>query len=219
MPLTHLLCDLDDTLYAPATRLWPEIGQRITDYIADRLGLEVEAAAALKRTYFERYGLTMLGLMAEHEIDIDDYLAYVHDVPLAEYIQADPTLNGMLARLPLRKAIFTNADAAHAERVMDVLGVRRHFSDVIDILAMGCVPKPQPGAYQAALTRLQARPGDVIYADDLPRNLQTARSLGMLTVLVRPLDGQPLPEGVDYQIGSIHGLERVVAGLMGNYSV
>ncbi len=209
--LKALLCDLDDTVYAPDTGLWPAIGNRITDYIVDRLGLEPDAARALRSSYFQDYGLTLLGLMAVNHVDPIDYLAFVHDLPLAEYIGPDPALNGMLARLPLRKAIFTNADAAHAERVLGQLGIRRHFSDIIDIQSTGYRPKPQPAAYAYALEKLDLEANEVVFADDLATNLAAAHALGIVTVWVRPSVEGPLPEGVDYQVPNLRGLERIVA--------
>ena len=45
MPLT-LLFDLDDTLYAAECGLWPAIGQRITQYMIERLGLPPASVGA-----------------------------------------------------------------------------------------------------------------------------------------------------------------------------
>lgn len=209
--LKALLCDLDDTVYAPTTGLWPAIGERITAYMVDRLGLNWEAAHALRARYYETYGLSLLGLMQVDHIAPSDYLAYVHDLPLDQYLQPDPALNAMLARLPLRKAIFTNADAAHADRVLTRLGIRRHFTDIIDIEATGYCPKPQPAAYAFAFERLGVAPEECVFADDLVSNLAAAHALGVLTVWVRPNVTAPLPDGIDYQISDLSGLERVVA--------
>lgn len=212
--LKALLCDLDDTVYAPETGLWPAIGARITDYIVLRFGLTEFEARALRSAYYEKYGLTLLGLMEAHHIDPDDYLAFVHDLPLSEYIRPDPALGAMLGRLPLRKAIFTNADAAHADRVLVELGIRQHFTDIIDIAATRFHPKPQTGAYETALDRLGVQPDECIFADDLVSNLAAAHALGITTVWVRPNVEGPLPDGIDYQIAHLKGLERVVAERM-----
>jgi putative hydrolase of the HAD superfamily len=162
--LKALLCDLDDTVYAPETGLWPAIADRISEYIVSRFGLTLPEARALRAAYYEQYGLTLLGLMAAHHVDPFDYLAFVHDLPLSDYIRPDPALSAMLARLPLRKAILTNADAAHADRVLTELGIRRHFSDIIDIEVMAFKPKPQPEAYALALARLGVAPNEGIFA-------------------------------------------------------
>ncbi len=67
---------------------------------------------AIRRHYFETYGTTLRGLQKHHQVDTDDYLAYVHDLPLEQYIQPNPALHDLLVSLPQRRFIFTNADAA-----------------------------------------------------------------------------------------------------------
>lgn len=214
--LRYLLFDLDETLYASATGLWPVIGDRITLYIQERLGLSPEAAYALRRRYAKTYGVTLVGLMTHNEVDPDDYLEYVHRVPLDQYLQPDPALNGMLARLPLPKAVFTNADANHARRVLERLGVAGHFQQIVDIRAVDFANKPRPEAYQRAAALLDVAPAECVFMDDLPHNLAPAHDLGMLTILVHAWEaGQPLPAGVDYQTPTVLGVERILAGLLG----
>ncbi|MCS6911149.1 MAG: pyrimidine 5'-nucleotidase, partial [Anaerolineales bacterium] len=155
--LRYLLFDLDETLYTPQTGLWDAIGERITLYMCERLGLSLEAARALRLRYRQQYGVALAGLLAEHAISPDDYLAYVHDLPLPDYLKPDPQLNAMLSRLPLTKAILTNADADHARRVLEQLGIARHFETIIDIRVLGFVNKPRPEAYERALALLNAQ--------------------------------------------------------------
>jgi putative hydrolase of the HAD superfamily len=203
------LIDLDDTLYGAETGLWPAIGLRIEQYMADELGLAAESVPGLRRRYFEQYGTTLNGLVAEQGIDPAGYLRYVHDLPLERYLQPTPALDAMLARLPLTKAIFTNADAAHARRVMACLGVAHHFETIVDIEAMNYRCKPDPAAYARALEMVGATAAECVYADDSMRNLIPARAQGMTTVLV----GQNQSGGADFGIQSILGLEDVVAAV------
>lgn len=217
--LRYLIFDLDETLYTPQTGLWDAIGERITLYLRERLGLSLEAAQALRQRYRQQYGVALAGLLAEHNISADDYLAYVHDLPLPDYLRPDPQLNAMLARLPLPKAILTNADAAHARRVLEQLGISRHFEPIIDIRALGFVNKPRPEAYERALALLNAQPQECVLIDDLAQNLRPARALGLITVLVSYGHGNSAPPaGVDYQVENILGVERIIAGLLGQVS-
>lgn len=214
--LRYLLFDLDETLYGPQTGLWPAIGERINAYMTERLGLPPHEAEALRLRYREQYGIALAGLLAEHHINADDYLAFVHDLPLAQFLKADVALNGMLARLPLPKAILTNSDAAHVQRVLEQLGIARHFPTIIDIRALEFVNKPRPEAYQRAAALLGVQPGECVFIDDLPSNLAPAQALGMITIYVSHGRGNgTLPPGVDYQVDDVLGVERVVAGLMG----
>lgn len=193
MQFTTLFFDLDDTLYPNTNGLWEAIRLRMTDYMLERLRLPAEEVPALRRHYFETYGTTLRGLQIHHEVNALDYLAYVHDLPLLEYLQPAPELAALLASLPQPKWIFTNADAAHAGRVLNVLGLADLFVGVIDVTAIGYACKPTPAAYQAALALAgEPDPRCCVLLDDSPRNLAPARALGFTTVLVGA-GGRPDP--------------------------
>lgn len=192
--LRFALFDLDDTVYAAQCGLWAAIGKRIDLFMVERLGLAPETVVAQRR----------------HQVDPHAYLDFVHDLPLPNYLSPNAALDAMLTRLPMTKAIFTNADAAHARRVLDCLGIARHFAQIIDIHTLEFINKPDARAYQRALALLGARPEECVFSDDAPRNLRPAHDLGLLTVLVRAGD-QALPNGVDFQIQSILELEGVLA--------
>ena len=208
--LRYILFDLDDTLYTPQCGLWAAIGARIDRYMVERLGLAPEATAAQRRHYLETYGTTLNGLRRDHHIDPHEFLQFVHDVPVTQYLAPNAELEAMLARLPQRKVIFTNADAPHARRILDCLDIDRHFVGIIDIHALEFINKPDQRAYERALALIGARPREALFVDDAVRNLRPAQALGLTTVLVRPGGGQR-PEGVDFQIESILDLETVLA--------
>jgi len=182
--LRFLLCDLDNTLYPPDSGVMPAVGQRMIRYLVERVDLPPDEAEHLKLQYYRRYGTTMRGLILHHGIDPEDYLAFVHDVPLEGYIQPNPDLNTMLTGIHLRKAVFTNADREHAIRVLDLLGVRHHFERIVDVRDFGFNSKPHQSAYQCILDILDARPDECAMVDDSADNLAPAKALGMLTVLV-----------------------------------
>jgi putative hydrolase of the HAD superfamily len=206
--LRFALFDLDDTLYGAETGLWPAIGHRIELFMVERLGLAAAEVRALRHQYFLEFGTTLNGLRQYNGVDPDDYLAFVHAVPLEQYLAPNPALDQMLARLPLTKAIFTNADAGHARRVIQRLDIARHFQSIVDIRTLGFVNKPDPRAYQLALGLLGADPRACVLVDDAVRNLVPAHALGMLTVLVGPAS-EPAP-GVDYVIPNILSLEAAL---------
>lgn len=215
--LRYLLFDLDETLYTPGTGLWEAIGHRIILYMTERLGLSVPEAEALRARYRQQYGIALAGLLADYAINPDDYLNFVHDLPIAQYLEPDAALNAMLARLPLPKAILTNSDAAHSGRVLAQLGIARHFTHIVDVRALGFRHhKPQPEAYQRAAQMVGVQPAECVFIDDLPHNLTAAHAQGMITIHVSHgrANGH-LPASVDYQTESVLGVERIVAGLIG----
>lgn len=205
------LFDLDDTLYPAHCGLWPAIGDRIDRYLVERVGLPALGVREQRRLWFDTFGTTLNGLRAEHHVDPADYLAFVHDLPLADYIQPNPALDALLTRLPVEKIIFTNADAPHAQRVLAQLGIAQHFPTIIDIQALSFANKPDPRAYRFVLDHLGAAAEECFFVDDAPRNLQPARLLGMTTVLVSPQPVTARVARVDYVIDDILSLDTALA--------
>ncbi len=175
--------DLDNTLYAARHSLFDRVEARITDYVAAFLGLARDEARAVQKRYFRDHGTTLNGLVTLHECRPEDFLAYVHDIDYSP-IPADPDLDRALHALPGRKLIFTNGDTPHAERVMERLGVSRHFEAVFDIVASGYIPKPEPAVYDALVERHGIDPARAVLFEDIARNLKPAKDLGMATVWI-----------------------------------
>ena len=184
MRFSTFFFDLDDTLYPPAAGLWEQIGGRINLYLSERMGFPPENVQAIREKYFRQYGTTLRGLQANHQVDMDDYLAFVHDVPLDQYIQPNQALRSALESIPARKFIFTNADVNHARRVMSVVGVGDLFEGIIDVHAIAPYCKPMPEAFRLAMrVARESDPGRCVMIDDLPHTTRAARQFGMYSVL------------------------------------
>ncbi len=191
MAIKYILFDLDDTLYATSAGLMQEISQRMNEYLITRIGIDPNDVARVRLDYWERYGTTLRGLYIEWHIDAQEFLDYVHDIPIAQFIEPDPELDEMLARLPARKFIFTNAPENHARRVLSALGIERHFERIFDINFIHYESKPTASAYERVLEALGAQGEECLMIDDSARNLAPARALGMRTVW---LDGKGVEE-------------------------
>lgn len=205
----YLLFDLDETLYPRNTGLMQNIGKQISQYIQMRLGLSYEQAQALRQDYFIRYGTSLRGLQINNNVNTEEFLAYVHDLRLEEYIGPDQALDRMLEEIPLCKVIFTNATQEHAWRVLTMLGVARHFRQVVDIRGVSFKSKPDREAYRRILEILKARPEECLIVEDSPRNLKPAKEVGMTTILV---DGRA-DESVDFAIPHILQLTSVLQAI------
>lgn len=211
MPLTTLLFDLDDTLYASQNGLWSAIRDRMGDYMVERLGFPPDEVPAIRHKYYTTYGTTLRGLQIHHQVDVDEYLAYVHDLPLRDFIQPDPALRTLLLSLPQPRWIFTNADANHARRVMDVLGVADCFMGIIDLRALDFVCKPNPEAYRRAMALAGVSdPCQCVMFDDAPHNLKPATELGVYTVLVGSAEPNP---ACRLSVTSLHELPQALPQL------
>ena len=178
------LFDLDNTLYPPSCRLFDQVDRRMGEFVQAALGLDEPAEARrLQKQYLREHGTTLRGLMDRHGVQPESYLAYVHDIDLSP-VQPDPALDAALTALPGRKLIFTNASKRYAARVLDRLGLARHFEAVFDIADAAYRPKPDRYAYETVLRRHALRPEATVFLDDMPRNLEPAAALGMTTVWV-----------------------------------
>lgn len=177
--------DLDNTLYPHHLNLWQQVDEKIRDYIANFLKVTHEDAFRLQKDYYRRYGTSMRGMMTEHGMQPDDFLAFVHAIDHSP-LQPDAALGDALERLPGRKLILTNGTRAHADAVMKRLQIDRHFEDVFDIAAADLEPKPLPQVYERFLARHGVDPKRAAMFEDLARNLEVPHALGMTTVLVVP---------------------------------
>ena len=214
--LKYILFDLDETLYPRRCGLMAAISELMSRYMEERLGLPPSEVPALREHYYHTYGTTMRGLQIHHGIDPEDYLAYVHDIPLEDYIGPNEELDRVLAEIEAEKVVFTNASEEHARRVLRALGVERHFSRIIDVRAVGYAAKPDPKAYRRALEILGAEGEECLIVDDRVRNLTPAKELGMVTVLVsdeNPLLQQPEFKDVDFVIEGVGEIGEVVQTL------
>ena len=176
--------DLDNTLYPATCNLFAQVEALIGLYIQNFLRVDAVAARALQKQYYREHGTTLHGLMKHHGADPAAFLDFVHRIDVTP-VPPSPALDAALARLPGRKFIFTNGSAAHAENVMNRLGVAHHFEAVFDIVAAEYRPKPDPETYNAMLRRHGIDPRAASMFEDLPQNLVPAHALGMTTVLVK----------------------------------
>ncbi len=214
--LKYTLFDLDETLYPSRSGLMAAIGELMSRFMEKRLDMPPNGVPALREHYYHVYGTTMRGLQIHHDVDPEDYLTYVHDLPLEDYIGPNDELDRVLAEIEAEKAIFTNASKEHARRVLKVLGIEQHFNCIIDVRAVGYASKPNPEAYRHALGILGAAGDECLLVDDRVRNLTPAKALGMITVLVSNEEAahrQEPPQDVDFVIGEVAEIGEVMRHL------
>lgn len=181
--------DLDNTLYPAGSDLWPQIDARITHYLADIFGLDGLSARALQKYYYQRYGTTLHGLMAEHAIDPHRFTAFVHDIDRTR-LPVNPALGLAIAALPGRKLILTSGSRDHALKTTAQLGIGEAFEAIFDIASSDFVPKPDPATYDRFFADHAVDPARAAMFEDLARNLEVPHARGMLTTLVvQPKDG------------------------------
>jgi putative hydrolase of the HAD superfamily len=182
--IRNWIFDLDNTLYPASCNLFAEISERMTLYVHRLLDIPAEEARTLQKAYYHDHGTTLNGLMKVHNVDAEEYLAFVHDIDLAA-LTPDPRLAAIIAGLPGRKFVFTNGCVNHAGRVLRQLGLTDHFDEVWDIRTIAFLPKPDVAAYRTVLARAGSNGRDAAMFEDIARNLVEAHQLGMTTVWVK----------------------------------
>ncbi len=205
---THLLIDLDDTVYPSSTGIWDMVGGRIKSFMLDVMHFPKEEAAQIREYLLRKYGTTLRGLEIEYGVNTQHYLDYVHDVDLSVMLKPAPVLSTVLAQYPnLIKWIFTNASREHAERVLRYLQLREHFSGIIDITDVMPWCKPYPESFHIAFKIVGVTdPARCIFIDDRVDNVTAALDLGIQPILVSPHPHADIPT-----IEILEHLPRVLA--------
>jgi len=184
--------DLDNTLYHPSARLFDQIEVRMTAYVMESLGVDIDEADRLRRHYWHTYGTTLAGLMREHDVDPAPYLTHVHEISL-DHLEMDIPLADAIRALPGRKIVYTNGSAPYGERVLNARGLTDVFDAVYGVEHADFHPKPERQAFEAifSMDGLDTKTG-AMFEDDI-RNLAAPHDMGMKCVHVAPTATEPAP--------------------------
>ncbi len=211
--LEFILFDLDNTLYPRSCGLFDHIDNLINRYLEEEVKIPADEVDARRRAYLEAHGTTLNGLIRHHQVDPHDYLRFVHDVPLGDYLTPDADLKTMLAELPEKKYIFSNASNEHCQKVLDFLGLQDCFTAIYDINYFNFRPKPEIAVYQELLDDIGARAEAGVMIDDMAVNLKPANDLGMATILFDPTDGLLSKSNTALKLKSLADLPQLLDGL------
>ncbi len=185
-PVTWLF-DLDNTLHDASHASFGPTNRAMTHYIAEHLGLDAEAASALRQRYWNHYGATLLGLVRHHGVDAAHFLDQTHRLPgLEERLRTSAHDRAALARLRGKRYVLTNAPRAYTWRVLNTLRLAGCFDGVISIedMTMFGQPRPKPDArmFRHVCARLKLKPSRCVLVEDTLEHQKAAHALGMRTV-------------------------------------
>ncbi|KAF6163481.1 hypothetical protein GIB67_029330 [Kingdonia uniflora] len=127
-----LLFDMDDTLYPMSLGVNYACRKNIEEYMLKYLKIEESEVPGMCLDLYREYGTTMAGLkFLGYEFDNDEFHEYVHGRLPYDTLNPDSVLRNLLLSMPQRKIIFTNADKAHAAKVLTKLGLEDCFEGII----------------------------------------------------------------------------------------
>ena len=180
----NLLLDLDGTVYQDLESVFGQVSKLMTKYISEKLKVDLTKAKELQTNYFYKYNTSLNGLMIHHDIQPLEFLNYVHNIDLS-FMKKDMVLREQLKNLNMRKLIFTNGSADHANNVLSHLGIEDLFEGIFDITDAKYQPKPEPKAFDLMVEKFGINPKDTIYVEDIAKNLSIGKERGCSTVWLK----------------------------------
>lgn len=210
------LFDLDNTLHDTSHAIFPQIDRHMTLAVQSMLQVDEAQANTLRERYWRRYGATMIGMVRHHGVDAREFLARSHGFDIPPLIRAERDLPRLLARLPGRRILLTNAPLCYATTVLRHLGILHLFDSLWGIEEMQLHGEFRPKPSRSMLRHVLAREGveahRAILIEDTLDNLRAARAIGMGTVYIHhphtPFGGRHYrrPGYVDLRINNLRQL-------------
>jgi len=206
--MQNYIFDLDNTLYHPDTGILEEVNNRINSFMINNVGIHFDEVDFLRRTYREKYGVTLRGLMYHYSVRPSEYLDYVHDLAYDDFIDKDPLLKSCLENLKGYRAVFTNGAESHAVNILSRLGVYECFDDIFSIEDVDYIPKLYIESFKKMIDISGINPGDSVLFEDTCVNLTSAAKLGFKTALIGSENGASF----DYHFSSIYDIVSLAKG-------
>ena len=179
--IKNILFDCDGVLYQDLESVFGQVSKRMTQYISEKLKINLVEAKKLQTEYFHKYNTSLNGLMIHHAIPPKEFLNFVHDIDLS-FMEKDVVLRGEIEKLDLRKFVFTNGSSEHVSNITTHLGFDDLFEDVFDIVDEEYNPKPAAKAFDLMVKKFDIDPKETIYIEDIAKNLSIGKERGATTV-------------------------------------
>ena len=177
------LFDLDNTLYSGKTKVFQQIDKKMSQFISEKLNVDIKKAKEIQKSYFYEYNTTLNGMIKNHKIDANEFLEFVHDIDI-NFLKNDTALKKEMEMLDGKKIIFTNGSKKHAMNVTKKIGIQHCFDDIFDIVDSDFVPKPSIEPYKKLVEKHKIDPKLCVFVEDIARNLKPAYEMGMKTIWV-----------------------------------
>ena len=179
--IKNILFDCDGVLYADLEGVFGQVSKKMTQYISNKLNVDLKDAKELQTNYFHKYNTSLNGLMIHHDIPPKEFLDYVHDINL-DFLEKDIVLRNELENINLKKFVFTNGSKEHVKNITTHLGIDDQFDGVFDIVDAEYSPKPAAKAFDLMVKKFQIDPTETLYIEDIAKNLSIGKERGVKTV-------------------------------------
>tara|TARA_B100001250_G_scaffold339423_1_gene306785 strand:- start:211 stop:873 length:663 start_codon:yes stop_codon:yes gene_type:complete len=179
--IKNILFDCDGVLYQDLESVFGQVSKRMTQYISEKLKINLIEAKELQTNYFHKYNTSLNGLMIHHDIPPTEFLHFVHDIDLS-FMEKNLVLRAEIEKLDLRKFVFTNGSKKHVSNITTHLGIDDLFEGVFDIVDADYHPKPEAKAFDLMIKKFDIDPKETIYIEDIAKNLSIGKERGATTV-------------------------------------
>ena len=178
--IKNILFDCDGVLYQDLEAVFGQVSRKMTEYISNKLNVDLKKAKELQTNYFHKYNTSLNGLMIHHEIDPKEFLDFVHDIDLS-FLEKDTALRHELENINLRKFVFTNGSHDHVKHITTNLGIDDQFEGIFDIVDAEYHPKPEAKAFDLMIEKFKIDPKETLYIEDIAKNLSIGKERGTIT--------------------------------------
>ena len=175
--------DLDNTLYSADSGIFQQVHELMGKFVSSHLDIGIEDAKIMQKKYYKQHGTTLKGMMDNHGVDPDHFLAEVHKLDYS-IVGPNHKLNEQLKKLQGRKIIYTNANMQHTLDVLERIELSNFFDEIYDIKMANYIPKPELAPYEQMVKQFDIETKSSAMFDDIAKNLVPAKNVGFTSVWI-----------------------------------
>ena len=175
--------DLDNTLYSADSGIFQQVHELMGKFVSNHLNIDIDEAKKIQKNYYKQHGTTLRGMMDNHGVDPDHFLAEVHRLDYS-IVGPNKELNIELKKLEGRKIIYTNANMQHTIDVLERIELSNFFDDIYDIKMANYIPKPEIAPYEQLIKQFNIDAKNAAMFDDIAKNLVPAKKVGFTSVWI-----------------------------------
>ncbi|MDD4556576.1 MAG: HAD-IA family hydrolase [Alphaproteobacteria bacterium] len=198
--IKNLVFDLDYTLYPSSTKIENLFRENARAYLA----VEMKMSSVEIEKAFEDFGKkgSMLRGAREGSFNVEHFFNYICDVDVSA-IDYNPELHKKISSLPHCKIVFTNSSRKHTKDVLKKLKISDQFKYAFSAEDSEYYFKPELESFDKFFKHCCIVPQESVFFEDNLRNLERAKALGMMTVLISS-EQKEKPDFCDYVFADIN---------------
>ena len=175
--------DLDNTLYSADSGIFQQVHELMGKFVSNHLNIGINEAKKIQKKYYKEHGTTLKGLMDNHGVEPDYFLAEVHKLDYS-IVNSNKNLNNELSKLSGKKIIYTNANMQHTLDVLERIELSNFFDEIFDIKMANYIPKPEITPYEEIIKKYDLNPNSSAMFDDIAKNLVPAKKVGFTSIWI-----------------------------------